>query len=428
MEVLSNRGGIYTMCVGALALLAATGCGRGANDSRSPEGRASPAAASIAFAPRAIGIVSDAPPWITHLEIVDLDRDGALDILVCDGRLNQISWLRRLPSGDFEERALGQPVSGPAHVTAADLDRDGDLDLLVASMGIILPSNEKTGAVVVLENDGAGGFTNRVLLDKTHRVTDVRAADLDGDGDLDLAVGQFGYLDGQVQWLENLGEWRFRGHQLLPLAGTVHAPIADLNQDGRPDIVALVTQDWEEVHAFDNQGGGVFKNRVLYGSTNKDFGSSGLRVVDLDGDGDVDLLYANGDGFDYATPGSRPWHGVQWLENNGRGEFAFRRIGSLPGAYSPLAIDLDGDGDRDVVAVSGFNDWSNVHAVSLAWFENNGRQGFTRHDLARQPTHLVVVVGADLDYDGQVELVTGGFCFYPPYDRAARLTLWERTK
>lgn len=372
-------------------------------------------------------MVSDEPPWITHLAIVDLDRDGVLDVLVCDGRTNQVSWLRRLSSGEFEERALGQPIAGPAHVAAADLDQDGDLDVLVASMGIILPSNEMTGAVVVLENDGAGGFKNRVLLDKTHRVTDVRAGDLDGDGDLDLAVGQFGYLDGQVQWLENLGKWRFREHQLLPLAGTVHAPIADLDQDGRPDIVALVTQDWEEIHAFDNHGGGVFRNRVLHGSTNKDYGSSGLSVADLDRDGDVDLVYTNGDGFDYATPGSRPWHGVQWLENDGRGRFAFHRIGSLPGAYSPLAIDLDGDGDRDIVAVSGFNEWSRSDALSLAWFENDGSQGFTRHDLARQPTHLVVVDGADFDNDGKVELVTGGFCFYPPFERAARITLWERT-
>src|SRR5690606_13284042 len=106
--------------------------------------------------------------------------------------------------------------------------------------------------------------------------------------------------------------------------------------------------------------------------------------------------------------------GVQWLVNDGSGRFAFRRIGSLPGAYSPLAIDLDGDGDRDIVAVSGFNEWSRADAVSLAWFENDGSQGFTRHDVAPEPTHLVVVDGADFDNDGKVELVTGGFCFYPP--------------
>jgi len=387
-----------------------------------------PATSSVSFTGRPIGEPGEGQVWITDLTIADVDGDGWKDVVVGDGRLHRVSWLRQLPAGSFTEQTIGAPVAGPAHIEVVDLDRDGDCDVLVASMGVVTPNDDRIGAVVVLENDGAQIFTNRVLLERTHRVTDVQAADLDGDGDLDLVVGQFGYFEGQVQWLENLGGWRFAGHRLLDLAGTVHAPVADLNLDGHADIVAHVTQDWEEVYAFDNVGGGQFRSRVLHGSTNKDYGGSGLTVADLDRDGDPDLIYTNGDGFDYATPAARPWHGVQWLENDGAGRFAFRRIGSLPGAYSPLVIDLDGDGDRDVMAVSGFNDWSRPDAVSLAWFENNGAQNFTRHVLAHEPTHLVVVDGADLDRDGSIELVTGSFGFYPPFERAGRVTLWKRTR
>lgn len=380
------------------------------------------------FSPRAIGNVAEGQPWITDLSIVDLDGDGWKDVLLCEGRLNQVSWIRQVSRGVFVEEPLGTAIGGPAHVEVADLNGDGHLDVLVASMGVVPPSNAKTGAVIVLVNDGKNHFTNRVLLENVARVTYVAAADFNKDGRPDLVVGQFGYLQGEIRWMENLGDWQFKSHSLLDLPGTIHAPVADLNGDGNLDIVALVSQDSEEVHFFEGDGAGHFRDRVIHGSTNKDFGSSGLSIADLNGDGKPDIAYTNGDGFDYATPGARPWHGVQWLENLGAGKFAFHRVGDFPGCYSPVVVDLNGDGHADIVASSGFNDWKDPRAVSLLCFENDGAGHFMPRPLAHQPTHLVVVKAADLFNDGRVELVTGAFLFYPPYDRASRVTLWEPKK
>lgn len=374
---------------------------------------------------RAIGRPAEGNPWITDLLIVDLDGDGLKDVLVCDANRNRVEWLRQIRPHVFEEQDIGEPVAGPAHVEVADLNGDGHLDVLVASLGVIPPSNAKIGSVVVLMNNGANRFTNRVILENVPRVSYVAAADLNHDGRLDLVVGQFGYIEGGIQWLENLGEGKFQGHQLLELPGTIHAPVADLTGQGRTDIVALVSQDSEEVHAFFNDGHGEFRDRVLYGSTNKDFGSSGLCLGDLNRDGRIDVVYTNGDAFDYATPGSRPWHGVQWLENQGEGRFVYHRVGDLSGAFSPIVADLNGDGIPDIVATSCFNDWTDRAAVSLMCFENDGAGHFTPHPLAHEPTHLVVVKAADLFNDGRMELVTGSFAFYPPTDRAARVTLWE---
>ncbi|MFP4283130.1 MAG: FG-GAP repeat domain-containing protein [Opitutales bacterium] len=376
--------------------------------------------------PREIGRPMEGQPWITDLLIADLDQDGLKDVLVAEGRRHEVSWIRQVRPGVYEETVLAAGIRAPAHLATADMDGDGDLDILVASMGMIMPSNEKIGAVILLENDGQEQFTARTLLEDVSRVTDVRAGDLDQDGDLDLVIGQFGYHEGEIQRLENLGNGEFRAHPLLGLSGTIHTPIADLDGDGDLDFIALVSQNWEEVYAFINNGQGAFQSRVLWGSTNQDYGSSGLRLADLDGDEDLDILFTNGDGFDYATPGDRPWHGVQWLQNHDGQRFTFHRIGDFAGAYSPLAIDLDGDGDQDVVAVSGFNDWSDPQAASLVCFENDGQQRFTRRVLARAPTHLIVVDGADMDNDGAPELVTGGVYFYPPFDRMARVLLWER--
>jgi hypothetical protein len=380
------------------------------------------------FSQRPIGSAPAGTPWITDLLIVDLDGDGLKDILVCDGKRNRVTWIRQVKLGVFEEQDIGDPVAGPAHVEVADLNGDGHLDVLVSSMGVIPPSNAKTGSVVVLVNDGTNHFTNRVLLENVARVTYLAAADLNHDGKLDLVVGQFGYLQGEVRWMENLGNWEFKSHQLLDLPGTIHAPVADLNGHGNLDIVALVAQDSEEVHAFFGDGHGNFRDRVLYGSTNKDYGSSGLSIADVNGDGKPDIVYTNGDGFDYATPGSRPWHGVQWLENLGEGKFSYHRVGDFPGAFSPVVVDLKGDGHKDIVVCSGFNDWTKQDAVSLMCFENDGTNHFTPRILAHVPTHLIVVKAADLFNDGRIELVTGAFMFYPPYDHVSRVTLWEHKK
>lgn len=375
--------------------------------------------------PRPIGEEIQGRPWITDLCIVDLDQDGWLDVLFTEGRSNEVRWARQSSPGVYEETVVGDPVEGPVHVEAVDMDGDGDLDLLVAGMGIIFPNTQKIGAVVLMEQTKPGVFKNHTIAADVHRVTDVQAADLDGDGDLDLSVAQFGYDQGEVCWMENLGNWKFVTHGLHPYSGAIHAPIADFDGDGLPDIATVVSQEWEEIYLFHNQGGKVFTGKILYGSSNEDFGSSGIGIFDLNGNGRPDILYTNGDAFDYARPGPRPWHGVQWLENLGGNQFDLHRLGDFPGAYSPVAVDLDNDGDQDIVAVSGFNHWENPNATSLVCFENDGAENFALRPLAHTPTHLIVVEAADMDKDGRMELVTGSFHAYPPYKTIGRLTLWD---
>lgn len=364
------------------------------------------------------------PPLISNVAVSDLDKDGLLDVIVCDAKNNTVSCIRQYPAGTYKESVLADNLIAPAHVHIADFDGDRDNDIMVAVLGLLFPSNDKIGSVIVLENDGNCHFRKHVIAEKIARVSDVRAGDLDGDGDVDLAVAQFGYDDGETRWIENLGNWKFQSHILQHLSGPINVEIVDIEKDGDLDIVSLVSQEWEETYLYINNGKGNFQPRLLFGSSNEDFGSSGINMSDFDQDGDQDILYTNGDAFDYIPPQGRPWHGIQWLENKGNLSFEYHRICNFIGAYNARSLDIDGDGDLDLFAVSAFNLWEKPEAQSFIWVENTGGMHFIEHNIANNPTHLITMELGDFNNNGLMDMVTGGMHAYPPYDRMSRILLW----
>ena len=395
-----------------------------------PTTAAASAEPEIVYLPEVIGSPASefGRPEITNVQMIDLDQDGMMDVLYCEASTNTVRWIRQTERNIFVESVVADQVRGPVYISAEDIYGNGRLDLLVASMGQVLPNGDSIGSVFVFENLPDGSFRRHVLLERVARVTDVRAANLKGhaDGRLDLVIGQFGYFEGETRWMENLGNWEFASHSLNGLSGCIHTPIADFDGDGRLDIAALISQEWEEVHLFRNLGDGKFSDEILWGSTNEDFGSSGMKVVDLNQDGKPDLVFSNGDGFDYSVRGPRAWHGVQWLENLGQGDFTYHRVGEMPGAYAPSPADLNGDGHIDLVAVSGFGDWSKADTVTLMAWLNDGNQNFRPVELATRPIQLITADAGDIDGDGIPEIVTGGYHAFPPFNHMSSITLWRR--
>lgn len=377
------------------------------------------------FQTRRIGDPYTTPPRISFVKIVDLDQDGLPDVLVCDCVANTVSWIRQTSEGQFQESVLADQLVAPARVECVDFEGDGDLDLFVAVLGKLFPSNERIGSLVALENIGNNQFERRVLLEGVARVSDVRAGDLDQDDDLDLVVTHFGYDEGETQWLENQGAWKFSPHPLQALSGGIHGVVSDMNNDSFADVVLLISQEHEKLYVFDGDGTGSFVEREVYAASSPDFGSAGITVVDLDQDGDQDVLYCNGDAFDYAPPRPWPWHGVQWLENLGRGRFRYRRLLDFGGAVNARAGDYDSDGDLDVFISSAFNDWDTPESNSLMVLENTGSMKFVSHPLANSPSHIQAIDIGDLNGDGKLDLVSGGMHISSPYDRVERVVLWE---
>jgi hypothetical protein len=355
-------------------------------------------------------------PGMANVRFVRLGGEGPnLDVVACD-MMNGKVYLLETGSPEAGLRILADTIPNPAHAEVADLDGDGTNDLLIADLGNAYPTEDLVGTVVWLRGQPDGSFTPITLARELGRVADVQAADFDGDGDLDLVVAAFGWLNvGQILLLENRSTDP-AGPVFVPTTldqrdGTIHVPVADLNGDGRPDFIALISQEHEAVVAFLNRGDRTFEQRVLYEAPHPAFGSSGIQLVDMDSDGDLDVLLSNGDSLDSEL--LRPYHGIGWLENPGTYPFAYHRLASLYGAQRAVAGDIDGDGDLDITAVSflpgnyykGLRREMNLDAIIV--LEQDAPGHFVRHTLETVGCDHATCDLGDYDGDGDLDLVVG---------------------
>ena len=380
-----------------------------------------------AFKRRELGVYS-LLPFITNVGVADLGNSGT-GFLVCDGEAKELRLLAR-DGRKWREIRIGA-VEVPVHTQVVDIDADGDNDVLVADLGQLPPLADRVGKLILMRQAAAGKFTRELLMEGLGRVSDARAVDLDGDRDLDIAVAVFGGgAVGEVFWLEDSGQGpiagRYRRHDLSDLPGAVNVVPADLDGDGKTDLVSLVAQEHEMVMAFLNRGGGQFESGVLARAPHPMYGSTSLSVADMDLDRDLDVLFTNGDAFDAQTD-PKPYHGVQWLENKGQMRFEYHSIGRLYGAATASAGDLDGDGDIDVVAGSWVSNWLDPRRYAVVWYENDGNQNFAARGIASRPAGISSLVLADVNGDGSLDIVAGAIRmdlllakFGSPY-RASRL-------
>ena len=238
---------------------------------------------------------------ISHVCLYDVDHDKRLDIVAGEMRTGPV--MVGLAKDRYALKMIAR-LAHPAHIEPIDLDKDGLNDFLVADLGSFLPDDHANGAVYWLRRRRDQSFVTVPIATRLPRTADARAADFDGDGDLDIVVGSFGWrFTGKVTLLENkTRDWKmplFESRELDPRTGAIHVIPTDVNKDGKPDIVVLFAQQHETVVAFINKGRGFeFEAKPIYEGPHPNWGSSGIELVDLDKDGDLDVLLAHGDSFD----------------------------------------------------------------------------------------------------------------------------------
>ncbi len=282
--------------------------------------------------------------------------------------------------------------------------RVGPQELRITVMESFYPTEHPSGAVLSIRNPG-GNKAYGMLLDGLHRPVHAEWADLNADGREDVVVCEYGSHTGRLAWYEQRGDGYVR-HVLRNLPGATRTQVYDFDGDSRPDILALMAQGQEGLFLYYNQGAGGFREELVM-QFPPSYGSVYFELVDFNGDARPDILYANGDNADF-TQALKRYHGVRLLRNNGANRFEEVFFYPLPGAYKATASDFDGDGDLDIAAISFFPDFENAPHAGFVYLENTGKRGFTGYTFPQSVRGRWMVMDAgDLDGDGDTDLVLG---------------------
>ncbi len=223
----------------------------------------------VAFEKRGTGYMPRLPPspGVTNANLAKLSGTNKQELLLCETRQDALMVLKPYDAGPGG--IIIPQVPSPCHTTVCDLDLDGRDDILVASIGSFFPTDDRLGKVMWLHGKPGGQFDAVELLGGLGRVTDIQVADFNGDKKLDLVVAVYGWRStGAILYLENqTSDWsqpKFVQHVVDPRHGAIHVPVVDLNRDGRPDFIGLVSQESESVVAFLNQGNDKFEPFTIF--------------------------------------------------------------------------------------------------------------------------------------------------------------------
>lgn len=297
-----------------------------------------------------------------HVRVADVDRDGHADVIFVAEDTERHQLYLGDGRGGFADASDRLPRRSQGNALAVgDVNGDGLPDIVIGNSSEARDDDPKPDPRnVLLLNDPArpGHFINA---SDTHLPRDaedtqgIALADLDGDGDLDMVIAN---QTPPNRLLLNDGAGRFtdasgRLPRMVPLE-TREVHVFDATGDGRPDILFLnITsnnKDWEkdpQSRLLVNDGAGRFRDESATRLPKHRFSSWGGAVIDLDDDGDLDLIVGA-----ITVPGFVPQQARAWM-NDGRGRFSEATATVMPKetvgrSWSMATGDLNGDGQPDI--------------------------------------------------------------------------------
>ena len=289
-------------------------------------------------------------------------------------------------------------------------EEDGE-EFFLTMIGTFSPSDIPRGELSLVKKENGRLVKSETLLSKIPRPTHTNIADINGDGRKDLIVSMYGNNIGRLSWFEKINGGELKEHVILPRSGTLSTAIHDFNGDGTPDIAALIAQELEAMYIFLNDGKGTFEPRLIF-QGHPLMGHSSFELTDFNKDGQPDFVVTSGDNGEYPSP-PKSYHGIRVYLN--QGDIKFNQVLFIPlnGAFRALARDYDNDGDTDIAAISYFPNYKTSPRESFVYFRNENGQFKANTFRTCISGRWLTMDAGDIDGDGDIDLALGNYAYGP---------------
>ena len=312
-----------------------------------------------------------------YVQVADIDGDSDLDVIASSFWNHELAWYENTGSGEFgPKQIISSTLIQPGLFTVGDIDSDGDNDIVITEVTI--------DKILIFRNASNLGFEIDTLEEYLSGAWQVSIADLDADSDMDIICSSND--DGRIVWYANLnnsGNYASAITIHLPSSGDeTYYSISDLDTDGDLDIV-FSTRYRDEVRWLENLTGDAsgFGNQQLF--TGAGTHSNYISVFDVNNDGVRDIILA------------QSLSGGIWICLGDADTLSFSSRTQIPnssGSKNYCLVDLDGDGDVDIVG----------GGESLKIFTNNIVPWAPRNlQLSEFPDRLVIHWSPNSEYDLQ---------------------------
>ena len=332
---------------------------------------------------------------IQSIDVVDLDGDNDLDVVSISSNDQKLVWFENTDGyGTFSSSVLiADSIQGGRRVKGEDVDGDGDMDLLIAKSG-------GNAGIYWYENvNGTGTFSNPRLVCYGGYANQIVTADINFNANVDVLN-----TSGSVVWVEYIGgtgnTFYFMDEISMFFSSPMFLRFADFDNDNDPDILSNIPSMMGgssiATLEYDTLGTTVMNMSPYEDPVGVTGSQNYFRdgwPADMDGDGDIDIVYSNmGDSE------------LGWLENdNAQLSFPTKHIisDSTNDVFKIYPGDFDCDGDIDLAYNTNQNG-------EVAWYENIDGYGTFAFSstISNNDLGAIDLIAADIDGDNDLDLVS----------------------
>ncbi len=263
------------------------------------------------------------------------------------------------------------------------------------------PSEKNRGSIIKIEKEKSGS----IMVKNLHRP--VHMTFYSDELTDQFIISEFGFESGSLSAYQFGNDTLIKQQDLIPMAGSVKTILTDIDGDTNKDLIALMAQGQERVVIFKRTEKGWADPATVI-TFPPVHGVCDIDIADMNKDGRPDIIISNGDNADYSIT-TKPFHGIRIYHNQGNMQFSADDFIPYPNILHSVIADFDLDGDLDITSTAFFSHAVQQRYPAFIYFEHQGDKfvPYTFPNSNRGKWMTIEIL--DMDRDGDQDIFMGSF-------------------